>query len=499
MSKYQMLHETVVKDIIDIYDTIKSDAEAVFKGRSKSASMRSVASASSGLTMVFPCLGSRSISISALSMVNKAQERKITTMLQMLFSAIQVTDSGDAFEYLSQFHNNLSTKFFTVDDAMELMGKITESGTISSYERIKESARHHELSNMVLNDWLRNCDYTFGNPYSEHSINDYKVHTTPYNRRVTLEADNDSYGLTPGQRLERFKDMEVERREKFSMAREKNKREIEKHDMDREYHTDRMMSSRIKRDLDTGSTAKNREEARVAKLRGLEVMQKFNQNQLLDADVRKANELMPTMMSISFKTKDGDGRIVPVDNVVCGVKCKLYALDSNDVMDHIMNKTYDKNFILGLVKASTREISFWKDFVLALDRAKVDALSYSRKSANAKLWKVLERRSLKSRIRRMSGTSNDASAISTLIISQNEVEYLRKEYNIDVEKLDIARNLLESYNLMSLVIVDEDLEVCKFLYDSGDDLWESVSFNHLERESSDNTYKRVVNMMTKLR
>ena len=52
---------------------------------------------------------------------------------------------------------------------------------------------------------------------------------------------------------------------------------------------------------------------------------------------------------------------------------------------------------------------------------------------------------------------------------------------------------------MSIVIIDEDLEVCKFIYDTGEDLWETITFNHLERESSDNTYKRIVNMMTKMR
>ena len=129
----------------------------------------------------------------------------------------------------------------------------------------------------------------------------------------------------------------------------------------------------------------------------------------------------------------------------------------------------------------------------------MDALSYSKKSANSKLWKVLERRAIKSRIRRTIGNGNDASAISTLAISQNEVEYLRKEDNIDVEDIRVARNLMESYNLMSIVIIDEDLEVCKFIYDTGEDLWETITFNHLERESSDNTYKRIVNMMTKMR
>ena len=57
---------------------------------------------------------------------------------------------------------------------------------------------------------------------------------------------------------------------------------------------------------------------------------------------------------------------------------------------------------------------------------------------------------------------------------------------------------MEQYNLLGMSIVDESLEIAKFMWDTGEDLWETVSFNNLERESNDNTYKKVVNLMTKV-
>ena len=47
------------------------------------------------------------------------------------------------------------------------------------------------------------------------------------------------------------------------------------------------------------------------------------------------------------------------------------------------------------------------------------------------------------------------------------------------------------------MVVDETIEVAKFLFD-GDDTYETLSFNNLERESGDGMYKKVLNLMTKM-
>lgn len=552
MNPNQFIHETVIRDILDIYDAIKNDDFVSLKPKNKLSNMKSIASASSGLTMTFPVLASRALSIEASSMVAKAQERKCTSMMQMLFSAIQVTDAGDAFKYLSNFHTNLSTRFFNVDDVLDITTRadaaLGESTNINSkINRIKEEANIKELENLVIDDNKRNTGYILPDNISEHGINEYSVRNGLYGRSIMLEApkpgfNQDYYDAeeirAANKEARDYEDRMMNNQIKINKElrdqerhmwdyEDRNKNSIYSYNKDlrdRERHQwsaeDRIINNRLSKNkdrreeerlqmdkqdrldrkaLNKSSIAKNRADINRAKLQGFETLYNFNRNQLMDSDVKKANELMPTMLNVAYKIKSDDGELQSIDNVVCGIKCKLYAVESDDVMDHIRTKTSEKNVILGLVRATTREISFWKDLIFAIDKAKIDALSYSRKNSNAKLWKVLERRALKSRIRRTIGNGNDASAISTLAISQNEVEYLRKEYSIDLENVLVARNLMESYNLMSIVIVDEDLELCKFIYDTGDDLWETISFNHLERENSDNSYKRIVNMMTKMR
>ena len=231
-------------------------------------------------------------------------------------------------------------------------------------------------------------------------------------------------------------------------------------------------------------------------------------NQVLDSDYKKANELMPTSLVVNFKAykdtdDEGNKLSAPIvhdyTNAIVGVKAKLYPVGSDDIVTHIADKAQSKNWLTNFFRATTRETSFMKDFVLAIDKAKIDAMSLStRKSTSDKMWKVLERRATVSRLKRAMRDNNSSAAITTLVVSQEEVEYLRKNNLADLERVSTVLGLFDSLNLMCICIVDESLEVAKFIYDEEDPTWETISFTHLERESSDNTYKRVVNLMTKV-
>lgn len=222
--------------------------------------------------------------------------------------------------------------------------------------------------------------------------------------------------------------------------------------------------------------------------------------QIIPSDIKKANELVPTMMVINIMSKgDTAGSTIASRTAVVGVKSKMYPANSADIIDRIKSKNRDGNGLNTFIRATTREISFWKDFIFALDRAKLDALSSSRRSGTSPIWKLLERRALKSRLRRNFKFTNDATAITTLTITRDMAEALKKEDNINIADERVARKLMEALNLMGITIADEALEAADFIYDTGDDLYETVTFSSLEREASDNTYKKVVNLMTKMR
>lgn len=414
MSKFTQIHETVVRDIIDIIDSAK-DGFDLFK---TTKSFKSINTATSGLILVFPVLCSSAIQPANAAMVTKAIERRATSLLQMLFSAISITDASDAMEYVKQVHTNLYIDdHMTVDSFIDAIDKYV----IQANESVVVDTAMYES---VKAD-LKNLNYFLASSISEGSLNDFKITSINGSRRVLQEKRGD--------------------------------------------HT-----------VDLNKTA-------------AEMFSK----QLLDSDVKKANELQPTQMVIHFTSCGMEGD--PVDaSAVIGVKAKLYPIDSMDIINRIKLKNQDNNGFNKFLRAATREISFWKDFVFAIDKAKIDAISNSNRGSSSKFWKVLERRAIKSKIRRSMRGTNDATAITTLVVSGEEVEYLKKMENINITKESTMRPIMESYNLMSVVIVDESLESAKFLFDTSDDTYETVSFNHLEREASDNNYKKVINLMTKL-
>ena len=50
-----------------------------------------------------------------------------------------------------------------------------------------------------------------------------------------------------------------------------------------------------------------------------------------------------------------------------------------------------------------------------------------------------------------------------------------------------------------IVIADEGLELAKFLYDDGSNMYEILPFDALQKEAKDNSYKKVVNLLNKMR
>ena len=459
-----VVHETIIKDIVDVLTDIKDIDEVEFE-LGKNKSIKSIAAATDALTLVFPVVVSSDMDITSAMMISKAIERKCVAMLQMLFSAFTIDDAKNAVDYISKFHKNMSMtgtmdydKF--VDYVDDFARKLEEGAPITvnreRYDAIREDMKKN--MNFYLN---MNC-------INESSIGDYSVlprtingstlvlkekTTVKNNRAGTLVTGNDINLNMPG--------------DSFNFSQ-----------------TQTTIRKDIKQD-DTFNQKKNAYDT-------------FSKQILSTSDIKKANELMPTTMVINFITPGEDGAEAIQTYAVIGVKAKMYPVTSMDIIDRIKAKNRDNNGFNNFIRATTREISFWKDFVFAVDKAKLDALSSSRRGSSSPIWKLLERRALKSRIRRNFRMANDATAITTLVMSQSEVEWLLKNDNIDMTNPRTANSIMESFNLLGISIVDESIEVAKFIFDTGDDDYESLTFSALERESSDNTYKRVVNLMTKM-
>lgn len=447
MNQCQQLHETIVRDIIDVMDDVK-DFDQIEWIRNRN-NVGSIAKRTSNLVLVFPVICSTSISMKTASIITKAIERKCVSLLQILFSSMQLTSVDNMHDYLKQFHTNLDLRSgLTLDDFMGVMNKMVDEGAIKitdmeTYQAVKED--------------MHNINYYLSTELNPASINDYRIRKDVYGESHIVKEANEADKMFG----KYSKPMQTMINKGIDSNIKKRNKEIYDNNKDASDHVD------------------------------------YFRYQLSTGEVQKANELMPTTMIVNFTTKDEKNGTYHTTSGVVGVKAKLYPVDAMDICNRISSKYKDSNSLFNLVRASTREISFFKDLAFAIDKAKVDAINMAKESNNAKMFKVLERRAQRNRFSSLI-KKNDASPITSLVVSQEEVEYLKKYNSVDMEKSYVTRSILENYNLMDIVIADESLEVAKFLFDDGDGAFEALTFDSLEKEAKDSSYKKVVNLMSKL-
>lgn len=474
------IHETVIRDIISLIGDFASDYKNGFNielSNEKAGGMRymrNIAKGSKGLTLEFPVIVSDAVSVNTASMIAKAIERKAVTMLQMLFSAISITNSRDAISYIQKFHTNMdSDGNMGMDDFTDLMDQISVHSEGFS---IKEKEKFRE----VLEDLRNSTGYYLPDRVAKRSLNEYTVDTTHNGIQIREGAVGAAAGAVAGSAI-----AAAVKRAAIGAARMAGKQAIKSG-----VNAAITSASRNRQDYASQDSEKIASDLRRND------RERFT-NQQFETDIKKANELVPSMMVIQFTYMTPDGKAIPVENTtVIGVKAKMQYVTSGDMMNRIVLKNKDKNGLFNFIKATTNQISFWKDFIFAIDRAKLDAISTSGKGSSSPIWKLLERRALKSKVRRWTGKVNDASAISTLVISREEVDYLKKEHSMDVTRPNTIFTVMNAYNIMSFVIADETLEKVMFLFDDGSNEYETLSFSHLEREES-GSYKKIINLLAK--
>jgi len=439
-----------IKDLFYDADTLRRNVLTNTKNDKYSGS---IARRAAGLVLVFPVLVSSSVSINTSILISKAIERKCISLLEILFSAINITDKEtvqDLYDYIAKFHTNLETpkNSISLDDFITAMQQGHHEGAISiNIPQSQYNAILQELSaiNTPAKTYLR-----------ESSLNDYVI-SKNYGNILISEANNNNN----------------------NRRNRPNQGHGAPHNAQNHNNNNRP----------TIHNAANPPSSSSEKIKDTN---EFLRTQVISNDIKKANELQPTNMIINFKIRSGEK--VETQSGIVGVKAKLYPIDSYEILTRISDK-YTDGFLFNFIKASTGEKSFWKDLVFAFDKIKNSAIRIAKGSVNAKLFNLLERRAARGRSRFLN--VGDANPITTLVITREEVEYLKKNNAIDLDKPSATNVLFNGYNLMGLVIVDDSIEVAYFLFDDGSNAYERISYELLDRETDDKNYKKIVNLLAR--
>lgn len=459
----------ILKDLItDVLDVADNSEIGKFISK-KNPSIKSITRANKDLTMTFPVMVSNTVDPASAQLVSRALERKFVTLTQMLLSAISITSSKDAIDHLKNVHSNLDlSSLFDVDDYLAVSQEATANHIFDAaeikavYEAFRQERLHakplshlHEFLSKDVTDAIARQPRVAGN------IANRKFNDLPDEDKARVMNYYGSDTVTRNKALEKQNKSLTQQLKDIERANSKLS------------NSNSNLQSRL-------DDIRNNSRAGLVKLGK-------------DQDYKKANELQPTLLQIQFISTNDNNDPITVDAYV-GIKTKIYCVDSADIANHIVSKRSYNFSLYNLIKATSGEIEFWRDFVFAIKKAKIDAVSNTHRGSSSKLWKVLERRALASKINRFMSARNDATAITTLMMSAYDVEMLRKMEDIDISDSRVARKLMDDYNLVGIVIVDDSTESAKIIFDTGDDEYEPYTFKTLKRDDKMD-YKQMIQLL----
>lgn len=238
---------------------------------------------------------------------------------------------------------------------------------------------------------------------------------------------------------------------------------------------------------DRGRSRNNINAARAAR-NGQTNFKTFDREVFTNMDMTKANEAVPlfTKATIGFIVDETE-EVVSRD-VLIGIKAYIHRAPSLELVNDIYNSIINKRKFLRFVKFITGEERSLSDLVFGIKELRNDALDAR---GGAGEW-----RSAFKRRRRWSKMSipylmKDYTPNGTIVMTMNEVEYIRSQYGIDIMKPDHVKMIMDSDFLLGFVILDQAEEMVYVTYDGHGYGFQTYTYAMLQRESQNTTSREL--------
>ena len=503
-------------DILKQYSDVATKAANSIASKKNSNYLGgSISKYTKNLVLSFPVLCDNTLSISTIQMISKATEKNIVSMLKMLLSAKSI-NGDDGREILSRIHMNIDADIEDIIDAIDRYCEESGVEGIASDAECRDAIRE-----MVYQ--LRTPQKSFPEEsFNETSINDYYVRNFNGKYKVVSEGRKSKEQIEAERREEQYKQamantdmyyynnhdgsqtpLDLEKNER---ERRKDERETKKDAYQRQRDSEKDAYQRQRDEInDNREAERDRYQKQRDKYQSDRDAEKdrndrnnFFTRQVLDTDFKKANELQPTLLVVNFNSVGADGNtVIERKSFIAGVKCRMMGTDAMDIVERLVSKNKTKLSFKNLLRATTGEISFARDFLLAINQQKLNAKNAAKKGNAARMWNVLEKRATANRYNEIRKKSNDASSITTLVVNAETVNYMISAYKFDLNNPKNAKLIMDSYNFLSIVIADDANEYARFIYD-GDKEYQEVAYAGLSKQASDkNAYKDMVNLINR--
>lgn len=409
----------------DISEVVKSVSTLV---RTNSSAMKknndSLAKKAKEGILQFPAICSNSLDADTLSMASKALERNYATFAQIVYTmncVAQVDEIKGVGDFINKFHTNIGN-----------------TGTIDVLNlALKEALEDYsqtELDGMVLETIL--CKGSTNTIIHENSIN-LKEYMSGFN----LDVLNDLF-IPADIRKEIIEE---------NIAYNKNHRKY-------------------------GDILLEAEDEKNPNLNKISIPSKVLDNN----ELKKANELVPTTLTLRINFMDKNGNLAGERTFNIGVKVTLHPASSEEIINNLCSAR-DTGFFK-FIRWTTGELSLVKDVLLNLNEIKLDVVN---KTAGKSGWFSTFKR-LKAKSTILSKFSKGAQGfhpLGTIIISMDEAEIIKNKSGLDLTRVSDVKKVMDKFMLLGFVILDPATQTAMFIFDDSPD-FEMQPFSGLKREGN---------------
>lgn len=425
----------------------------------------SISRKSSNSILQFPVICSNALSVDDLMMVSKALEREYGQFIRIAASLDDVIDANNPDAKLNKIRSLHQNMGYMGQGRIGMSGgrMFAESADDMKYSAICES---FERKNIELLQ-VAKSDLNMTSLYEMTSINNKNY----YNLGEASIPTGDDYKRAMDEMKYKQLNASLSRSKQEELDRIEDRQRV----FDRQRTQDAL--SQAKFDMDRAK------ELRDANMAATQIVQNKSmfQNQLLATDVKKANELIPTMMELSFLYNNGTN--MTETQIIIGVKTVNHLVTSDDMMHNIALAVKEKRHLFKFIQWTTGEIEMVKDWILAKDKIK-DEVKRQRSGRESVWWRRLKGRSAEDKLRRFTFNNKDVLPNSTLVLTMDEVEMIINNHNINILKdARAVKSIFDTFFLLGLVIVDPAAELAYFNFDGQSD-FQIQSFRSLEKENS---------------
>lgn len=524
----------IARDIFEICDQGLMDLEDSFLKRFDDADKNagSLSRKAADGTLQFPLLVSRAISFETAQKIAKATETNAASFAQIVLTMNPEMDTSNdkgAAEYIRRFHTNADTKDDVFGQAVHFVNSrdaanesciltqvyvTSDAGLQIVKEELTEYGidwRSGSLNSVVAAKYVK--DNQFHKEYTPseiHRIVQEKLEAITEKKNAPekftyvspdgkqyIDVDrgksvSDKGWIHPSGKIDKTNMTEADpstltitnyvRPSKLSKNSD-NDGKNRRHDRQAQTNFDKLMqAAKDGQHVHITNNIPREERDKNEIAAGRQVVMR---DLLMNNEVKKANELAPTLLHIRViardKSKKSDGGAYYVDFVV-GVKATMHPINSEEMVNEVTNACRYHDELFRFIRWTTGEINFFSDFLLNLKDSR-EAVSHEQ-GGGSPWWNRLQRMRVIANFKARVFMKNRILPNASIAITQQEVDYIKNTFGFNLMDPRFAEDVMNRYYLLCFIVVDESTEIVHFKYD-GQKSFDTLSFSGLQKENSD--------------